>query len=316
MRVLLIAAALLLSIAAAQAETIRIGYQKTGVLVVVKQQQRLERTLAPDVNVKWVEFQAGPPVLEALNAGAIDLGYTGDSPPVFAQAGGVDLVYVAGQPITGANAGIIVHKVSDLHSAADLRGKRLALTKGSSSHYDAFNILKAAGLTFHDVKVVYLAPADARAAFRAGDVDAWAIWDPFFAAAERDPDARALDAASVPTNTFLIAGRGFAASHAALTLRILATVDETALWAEQNQDELAKVMSAATGVDLDVQRVASLRGSYRYFLMDDAIIRQQQTVADTFAALHVIPAPVSIAQVVWTPPAGMPIPPAILTRTK
>ena len=314
MRTVLIAVAALLLGVPAQAETLRIGYQKTGVLVVVKQQQRLEQALAPD-SVKWVEFQAGPPLMEALNAGAIDIGYTGDSPPVFAQAGGVDLVYIAGQPISGANAGIVVHRDSDLHSVADLRGKRLALTKGSSAHYNAVNILKTANLTLADVKIAYLQPADARAAFRAGSVDGWVIWDPFFAAAERDPDARTLtNAAAAPSNTFLIAGRGFAAGHAGLILRLLAAVDTTALWAEQHPDELARAMAAATGVDLDVQRVASARGSYRYLLMDDAIVAQQQRVADTFAGLHVIPAKVDIRAAVWTPPAGTPIPSAILTR--
>ena len=87
---------------------IRIGYQKTGVLVIAKGLGLLDQRFEKDgIKVKWVEFSFGPPLLEALNAGSLDYGYTGDSPPIFAQAARANLLYVGAIPARGYGQGII-----------------------------------------------------------------------------------------------------------------------------------------------------------------------------------------------------------------
>src|SRR4051794_41050539 len=184
--------ALLRSPASAQGglKEIRIGYQKTGVLVIARQRATLEKHFAPQgIDVKWVEFSSGPPMMEAMNVGSVDYGAVGDSPPVFAQAAGAAIVYAAGQPITNGQ-GILVPKDSPIRSIADLKGKRIGFTKGSSAHNVMVQTLEKAGLTYADITPVYLTPPDAGPAFANGSIDAWAIWDPYFAIGETKQGGR------------------------------------------------------------------------------------------------------------------------------
>jgi sulfonate transport system substrate-binding protein len=176
-----------------QAKVVRIGYQKYGKLVLLKSKGTLEPKLAADgYKVVWTEFPSGPPLLEALNVGAIDFGNTGEAPPIFAQAAGAPIQYVAYEPPAPKGEAILVPKDSPLKSVADLKGKKVALNKGSNVHYLLVKALEKAGVKYSEVEPVFLAPADARAAFERGAVDAWVIWDPFQAAAEAATGARTL----------------------------------------------------------------------------------------------------------------------------
>ena len=191
---------------------IRIGYQKTGVLVITRQRAALEKHFAPQgIAVKWVEFSSGPPMMEAMNVGSVDYGAVGDSPPVFAQAAGAAIVYAAGQPITNGQ-GILVPKDSPIRSLADLKGKRIGFTKGSSAHNVVVQTLEEAGLTYADIVPVYLTPPDAGPAFANGSIEAWAIWDPYFAIGETRQNGRILVNAReiTKTNSFYLANRDFA----------------------------------------------------------------------------------------------------------
>ena len=176
-----------------QDKVVRIGFQKYGKLVLLKSKGSLEARLkALGYGVTWTEFPSGPPLLEAINVGAIDFGNTGEAPPIFAQAAGAPIRYVAYEPPAPAGEAILVPKDSPLKSVADLRGRKVALNKGSNVHYLLVKALEKAGVKYSDITPVFLAPADARAAFERGSVDAWAIWDPFQAAAESATAARTL----------------------------------------------------------------------------------------------------------------------------
>lgn len=158
-------------------QALRIGYQKGGgLLAVLKAQGTLEQALGVQgYQVSWREFQAGPQLLEALNAGSVDVGYTGSPPPIFAQAAGIDLVYLGAEPASEKVEAIVVPNGSALHAVSELKGKKVAVQKGSSANFLLVAALNKAGLTLKDIQPVYLAPADARAAFANGSVDAWAI---------------------------------------------------------------------------------------------------------------------------------------------
>src|SRR5947209_1044254 len=202
---------------------IRVGYQKTGVLVITRQQAALEKHFAPlGVDVKWVEFSSGPPMMEAMNVGSVDFGAVGDSPPVFAQAAGAAIVYAAGQPITNGQ-GILVPKDSPIRGIADLKGKRVGFTKGSSAHNITVQTREKAGLTYADITPVYLTPPDAGPAFANGSIEAWSSWDPYFAIGETKQNGRILVNASeiTRTNSFYIANRDFAKSHGQLLQQII-----------------------------------------------------------------------------------------------
>lgn len=198
---------------ASEPGVLRIGYQKNGILAVAREQAAIEAALKPQgVSVRWVEFSFGPPLLEALNLGAIDFGQTGDAPPIFAQAAGANLVYAAAQPKGGSGSAILLPKGSSVATLADLKGKRVAFAKGSSAHNFTVAALEKAGLSYRDITPVLLAPADGAAAFAGGTIDAWTVWDPYFAIAEEGQGARILVQAQdiTPTNNFFLANKGFA----------------------------------------------------------------------------------------------------------
>ncbi|MDU6451793.1 MAG: aliphatic sulfonate ABC transporter substrate-binding protein, partial [Enterobacter hormaechei] len=179
----LLAVASLAQAAEKAPESLRIGYQKGSVSMVLAKSHALLEKRFPETKFSWVEFPAGPQMLEALNVGSIDLGSTGDIPPIFAQAAGADLVYVGVEPAKPKAEVILVPENSEIKSVADLKGRKVAFQKGSSSHNLLLRALQEAGLKFTDIQPVYLTPADARAAFQQKNVDAWAIWDPYYSAA-------------------------------------------------------------------------------------------------------------------------------------
>ncbi|MEE7466637.1 sulfonate ABC transporter substrate-binding protein [Methylobacterium oryzae] len=291
---------------AAEPGVLRIGYQKNGILVVAKQQGLIEKRLETLGHaVRWVEFSFGPPLLEALSVGGIDLGQTGDAPPIFAQAARSELVYAAAQEAGGSGAGILLPKGSEIRSLAELKGKRVAFAKASSSHNLTIAALEKAGLSYADIEPVTLAPADAAAVFARGSIDAWTIWDPYFAIAEQGEGVRVLVRASdvTPQNNFFLASRPFAESRAPVLTAAIDALGEVAAWCTQNRGAVAELLSQGTGVPLSATRRAVDRTDYVIGPMTDRVAAEQQRIADRFHALKLIPKPIPIADAVWTPPA-------------
>lgn len=282
---------------------LRIGYQKNGVLVIARQRAVLEHQLAPQgVAVSWVEFAAGPPMLEAMNAGSVDLGQTGDVPPVFAQAARANVVYVAGEPSTNGQ-GILVRPGAGIRTLGDLRGKRIGFTKGSSAHNVVLLALDKAGLGYGDITPVYLSPPDGGAAFARGSIDAWAVWDPYFAIGEQHGGEILSDAAALgQTYSFYLANRAFAARNPRLVGDVIAGLGEAARWAESHRDQVARSLAEVTGVELAVQTIAAQRSSFAIGTLTDAIITAQQAVADRFYRIGLIPRPIVVRDSVWLPP--------------
>lgn len=285
----------------------KIGYQKSSSLLVAARQQQVfeARLKALGVeNVKWVEFQFGPPLLEALGAGAVDFGVTGDTPPILAQSAGAQLVYAASSPAV-QNA-ILVPKGSPIQSVRDLKGKKVAFGKGSSSHNFTVQALAKAGLAYGDIEPAFLAPADAIAAFSTGSVDAWAVWDPYFAIAEERHGARALvtTADGLDSNSFYLANKAFSEAHPDVLKAAVEELAKVAEWASRNKGDLAAISAEATGVDLAAQQAAIGRYRIEVRPLSDTIVAQQQAIADTFAQLGLIPKPVNIRDIAWTAPTN------------
>jgi sulfonate transport system substrate-binding protein len=280
---------------------IRIGYQKTGVLVIARQQAVLEKRFAgKQIGIKWIEFTSGPPLLEAMSTGSVDLGAVGDTPPIFAQAANANIVYVAGSPITNGQ-GILVPANSGIRSIADLKGKRVGFTKGTSAHNVVIATLEKAGLTYEDITPVYLTPPDAGPAFANGSIEAWAVWDPYFAIGEKRQNGRILVNAHevAKTNSFYLANRDFANTHVRETREVIDGLAEAARWAEGNRAEVASALAAVTGVPLEVQTVAASRASFLIGPVTDEIVTTQQAVADRFHKLGLIPKPIAVRDIVW-----------------
>jgi len=278
-------------------QTIRIGVQKYGTLIILQTRGTLEKRLAQQgIKVTWTEFPGGPQLLEALSAGAIDFGTTGEAPPVFAQAGGSPLVYVGVEPPAPAGEAILVPKDSPIKSVTDLRGKKVALNKGSNVHYLLVKALEKAGLKPSDIQSVFLAPADGRAAFESGNVDAWVIWDPFFSAAQTATGARTLtDGTGLVQNLqFYLATRDYAQNHGDILKIVDEQIAETDAWAEKHQAETVDLLSAHTGLNHDAVAAAVSRLAYGHRPITPDIVTYQQGIADTFFGLGLIPKAVHI----------------------
>ncbi|MCJ2087966.1 sulfonate ABC transporter substrate-binding protein [Methylobacterium sp. E-005] len=299
-----LAAATLLRPARA-AGSIRIGYQKYGSLVLLKGRGTLETALQPlGVTVSWSEFPSGPPLMEALNAGAVDFGSAGEAPPIFAQGASAELRYVAAEPPAPRGEAILVPKDSPIRSVADLRGRSIALNKGSNVHYLLVRALEQAGIPYDAVKLAFLAPADANAAFVRGSVDAWAIWDPFLAAAERATGARVLaDGTGIaPNRQFYLSRRGFTDASPEVVSAVLTAIGAIDAWAEGHADTVAAELAPSVGIPAPILSVALGRLSYGVAPLDAAVIADQQKVADAFHGLGLLPKPIRVADAVWTPP--------------
>jgi sulfonate transport system substrate-binding protein len=282
-------------------KVVRIAHQKLSTLALLKSTGRLEEKLkALGYQVTWTEFPAGPQLLEGLNVGAVDFGHTGEAPPVFAQAAGADLLYVGYEPSSPASEAILVPGSSTIRTVADLRGKRVALNKGSNVHYLLVRALEQAGLQYSDITPVFLTPADARAAFVAGSIDAWVIWEPFRAAAEAAADARTLKdgAGLVANHEFYLAARKFASENPKAVAAILAAIAEEGERANHNIPAVAAQFSQAVGIPVIILETALKRTSFGAKPIDAQVVADQQKIADAFFKLGLIPKAIKITDAV------------------
>jgi len=277
--------------------TLNIGFQKYGVLPIIKARGDLDKALKEKgVNVKWVEFPAGPQLLEGLNVGSVAFGESGEAPPIFAQAANSNLVYVANQPAAPLAEALIVPKDSAIRSVQDLKGKRVVLNKGSNVHYLLLKVLEANHLKLDDIQVVYLPPADARAAFEKGAVDAWVIWDPFFAAAEKQLNAKVIATGQnlVNNHQFYLADRKFAEQHPDVLKIVVNELNTTTQWVSQHQTDAAKLLEKPTGLPLDILNTSISRMGFGVTPISNDVVKKQQDVADAFYQQKLIPNKINI----------------------
>ena len=264
---------------------------------IVKERGDLDKALkAKGIEIKWVEFPAGPQLLEGLNVGSVSFGEAGEAPPIFAQAANSNLVYVANQPAAPKAEALIVPKNSNIQSVQDLKGKRVVLNKGSNVHYLLLKVLEANHLKLDDIQVVYLPPADARAAFEKGAVDAWVIWDPFFAAAEQQLGAKVLATGEnlVSNHQFYLADRQFAQSHPDVLKAVVNELNTTTQWVSSHQNEAAKLLEKPTGLPLNILETSISRMGFGVKPISNEVAKEQQYVADAFYQQKLIPNQINI----------------------
>jgi sulfonate transport system substrate-binding protein len=291
------------------ATAFRIGWQKGGVLSLAKQQGAIEKRLAArHITVSWDEFTSGPPLLEALGAGALDFGSTGDVPAVFAQAAGANMALVAAG-LGGVGSAILVRKDSPIQTLANLKGKTIAYKRGSSAHNFVVKALRKAGLTLADVTSLDLAPPDAAPAFAGGQIDAWAIWDPYFAIAEQDPETRVLTTTEgiVPEWSFYQANGDFAKANPHVVADVIDELAKVGTWSQAHLDDTIKAIAAATGVSEPITRITLTRKGADlgeiHPITPDALA-YQQGLADEFFQLKIIPRQLTVKDAVWYPPTS------------
>ncbi|WP_392668521.1 ABC transporter substrate-binding protein [Streptomyces sp. LN785] len=272
--------------------TLNIGDQKGGYEAILRASGELDDL---DYRIKWSTFTSGPPLLEAVNAEAVDIGGVGNTPPVFAAGSHSKIVVVGATHGSSAGEVIAVPKDSPVKTTAQLKGRSIAVAQGSSAHYQLVASLKKAGLGISDVKLKYLQPADALAAFSRGKVDAWAIWDPYTSQILRSGKARVLT-----TGEGIVNGLGFqVASPAALKDvgkakaigDLMVRLQRAQGWVFKHPAAWAKVWAKETGLPYAVAYDAVKRsyGTRVPVAVDPAAVASEQAIADTFADLKLIP---------------------------
>ena len=265
--------------------TLTVGDQKGGSQALLSAAGDLDEL---PYEVEWKPFTSGPPLLDAVSSGAVDVGGVGNTPPLFAidQDKPLKVVSAYSQGTTGD--AILVPKGSQITSVADLEGKKVAVAKGSSANYNLLAQLEEAGLSFADIEVVNLQPTEGLAAFKGGSVDAWAIWDPFTAQAEIDTGARVLSDGEGLVNglAFQVAGDEAVEDKAtAAALRdYLGRLAAAQVWAAEHKQEWAATWAEETGLDPEVTQRAVTRRSYDPLLIDDDVVASEQEMWDAFKA--------------------------------
>ncbi|MFJ7045319.1 ABC transporter substrate-binding protein [Streptomyces sp. NPDC101112] len=272
--------------------TLNVGDQKGGSEAILRAAGELDDL---DYRIKWSTFTSGPPLLEAVNAKAVDIGGVGNTPPVFAAGADSKITVVAAWHGTSKGDAILVPNDSKLTDTEQLKGRSVAVAQGSSAHYQLVASLKKAGLSLGDVDVKYLQPADALAAFTSGKVDAWAVWDPYTSQVLKAKQGRVLTTGDGVTNglTFQVAAPGALKDRrkSAAIKDYLERLRRAYRWVYSHEEEWAKVWAKDTGLPQDVA-LAAVKRTYATRVavaVDEPLIASEQAIADAFTRLKLIP---------------------------
>jgi len=276
--------------------TLVVGDQKGGSKALLQAAGLLDDT---EYQIDWKEFTSGPPLLEAMNGGSIHVGGVGNTPPLFAAAADGRFKVVQAATYGGRGDAIVVPKDSPVTSVADLVGKTVAVAEGSSANYNLLAQLDDAGLSYSDVDVSNLQPADALAAFTAGHVDAWAIWEPFTSQAEIDANARVIADGRKLANGYVFQVASDAAlddpATAAALKDYLSRIAQAQLWSQTHKQEWAKVWAQETGLSEDITLAAVKKRDIELVPIDQTVIDSEQEMADAFTDNKLIPDDIDVS---------------------
>ncbi|EKF25323.1 ABC transporter, substrate-binding, aliphatic sulfonates family protein [Mycolicibacterium hassiacum DSM 44199] len=277
--------------------TLKVGDQRAiSIEVLMTASGQLKDT---PYRVEFSTFTAGPPMVEAASAGGIHIAQVGNTPAVFGAAAGADIKVVGALEATGKGDAILVGKDSPITAVAELKGKKVAVTKGSSANANLLLHLEQAGLGLSDIEPVYVSPADGYAALTRGEVDAWAVWDPYTAIAEQESGARVIAAADTAGNgyNFWVAS-GAALKDPAVTEAIADFLDRYAVatkWSADNLDEWSAKYAELTDISPEASRITWTRSIKYPVPLTDEIVASEQQIADAFTEAGEFPGHVDIA---------------------
>jgi sulfonate transport system substrate-binding protein len=271
-------------------EVLRVASQKGGTKAMLTASGVLDQL---PYGIEWAEFPAAQHLLEALSAGAVDLGAVGDAPFQFAYQGGspIKAVQAIRYNARASSTAILVPAGSRAVSVGDLKGLRVATGRGSAGHYMLLRALEKAGFAPGDVRIIFLPPGDAKAAFSSGSVDAWSTWNPYVAAAVLHDGARIL-AGSTGLSTgvaFIAANEKSIQTKRPLIEDFLRRNARAQEWAAANPGPYAAVLAKETGLPLDVARYTADRGPRDAVALDQSLIAEQRQVLAAFKTAGALP---------------------------
>lgn len=281
---------------------LRVGVQKDGIRSVLTQAGLLKDL---PYEIEWSEFTAGPPIIEAAAADQIDVAWVGSAPPIFGAAAGAEFKVVATvEEQDQKTDSILVPKGSAIKSSADLKGKKIAVGKGTSAHGHLLLALESAGLTLDDVEPQYLQPAEGLAAFQAGEVDAWSIWDPFVTQAVNEDGAVDITAdEGGSTDPYLAFEIASAASLEEKDTResikhFVGLVEDGFAWAQENPDKWGEGWAAESGLPVSTTSEVAAKKASVVGPVSEKHIASEQQLADAFFEAGEIPEEIDFNTVV------------------
>jgi sulfonate transport system substrate-binding protein len=279
--------------------TLRVGVQKDGIKAILGRSGQLKDL---PYKISFSTFAFGPPLVEAAGADKIDVAGVGSTPPIFGAAADSDFRAIATlQYRNQTDDALLVPKGSDVTKPEQLKGKTVAVAKGSSAHGLLLKLLHRIGLKPDDVKISFLAPPDALAAFSTGRVDAWSTWHPYIQQAEAD-GAKAI-AGGPPDeygHSFEIASSKAVADpkRAAALKDYVARLQKAFAWAAENPDEWAKAWSEESQLPLAITKKAVRQKLIDIVPIDDETVKHQQALADRLTEDKVLPGEVKFDDIV------------------
>jgi sulfonate transport system substrate-binding protein len=279
--------------------TLKVGDQKGGSKALLTAAGLLDDL---PYKIEWATFTSGPPLLEAVSAGGVDVGRVGNTPPIFAAAANAKIAVVSSSQGNVASDAILVPSDSPLKSVKDLKGKTIGVSKGSSAHGQVLYNLRKAGLSTKDVKLSFLQPADAYGAFKQHQIDAWAVWDPYTSQAKLEAGARVLTDGRGTANgyTFIVGGTQSLSepgANAAIRDYVLRHA-KAERWADTHREEWAQAWAKETGLSVEVSRAVVQAGPDLPVPLDDKVVSSEQELADAFTEDGVLPGRVDFAKFV------------------
>ena len=277
--------------------TLSIGDQKgTGAEAVLQAAGLISKL---PFKASWSDFTSGPPMLQAMGAGSVDIGGVGDAPPVFAASGGEQVAIVGARTAGPNGAALVVPKNSPITSISQLKGKKIAVAQGSSADYHLLTVLNKAGLTTKQVTLDYLQPADALAAFNSGHVDAWDIWSPYIEQVVGAGNARVLvNGTGFGSNySFEVASRSALnnPAKAAAIRDYLTLLNQAYVWAGTHTAAWAKLWGDATGLPASIMDKAALDDATTPATINSSVVSAEQQLVTNFYKAGLIPTNVNMS---------------------
>ena len=295
----LVAAAIVaLSMTPAWAQSVlRVGDQRGGSRALMEAAGVLSGV---PYKIEWSEFPAAAPLLEALNAEAIDTGIVGDAPFTFAAASGAPIRAIMATQQDQGGLAILVPANSPIKSLADLKGKRIGTGRGSVGHQLVLAALEADKLTKNDVALTFLLPAEAKAALTSGSLDAWSTWEPYTSQLVLSGEARI-----VRDGQDITPGLGFQAAHVDSIRTKRAELEDfvrrlakARVWGTVNNASYAETWSKLIGLPKEIPLLWFSRANTRPVPIDSAVVAAEQRTIDLYVRNGLIPKRIDAADVV------------------
>ena len=268
-----------------------IGYQAGDPIDISKTRGVLKKKMAEvGYDVTFKEFTDGAAEMQALESGSIDYARTGDTPPVTAQAAGANLAYIAVGASKSQGSAILVSASSGISSVADLKGKTVAYTSGTSSQYLLLEALEKNGLSASDVKWVDMKQSNALLAFEKGKVDAWVTWDPYTAEGESLAGGKILTTGEGLSNNrdFLISTQTFASKNTTASKYLLKYLSADMTWANSHKSEVVTLLTKSLKLDESIVKEMVDRRTFSWSTVSDSVFKEQQGIADAFYDADII----------------------------